>query len=1640
MEEETVLPVEVEETVVPARQTRRTAKTTEAVDPDAIPAQKLPAMEAGAFVNWSPDELAEIYAAFPTKRKAQDYIANTTLEMLNNSTEFFGQADPRAVAAGDAEILKYLNLSIGQQGRGMRNAEQIMRYFTNLKQFGDPGVPAETDALFSGALEGGGALYGGLKGARYGFQIGSIPNPYVAITAPVGAVTGFLTGSLIGGVLGDAAGDLAFDQIEANRPLTPGTEGALRAYQSSGTAIPFILNPALGPTTRISQAYLIRNLPKKSFMGPITAEDMANPYISRYLKGKSYKPIEAMAWAEDLLISGGKAWQKAGKLQKTGIIAAESAAVPATYGAVSMAQEAYGPRSEGATITGELLGGLAPNLSILKHLPDFGIAAKKYVNSKMETYRQTKEETGTGTFDVFGRRARAEAGEIQKILAYMEESGEDPTAVLKFMEETFLDENGKLKPEFIVTDPKTKKGVTAKTFSSQFIDSPALASLDAQVMKNMGDLDAVRESSFGRSMTMQRALVEELRGTGDPNLIRVAGQIQQSRIELLMSMRTNQAVEQAVLAVKQVYPNGGPEAAEVLGKNLADLMNKQREVFRNIEEQTWAQVDGTTAITKFQKTDPNDPKAAPTFSDVPNVVDAWDAILKEKGVSFAQFRDLMDDKDLVKINDTIEFFKIRLGLKRDTPNALAPTPKPVQNYFDALEEAAGEDWLDTFKDTINKTNFARDSDGRVLPNQKNIDLIVSLIEDQRPNPLLKNWETATGKLTNRLDVYGNPYSDEALRIEREALEGTTERVNGPNEEAVETAVAQLNVQNNVYRREKGTRENIGFRDADLEEAKNVVISNIKKAADDVEIDELVDEFSNLYGMDDIPISESRFLNLPISEAAMNLVAQHAEVAKLRLAPPTFTETAVAGSTEDALQALQDAQLGLRQLGEVGNLRVKALEARRLYLQDRLKRETAESSGSEASSLPPGPVARMLSLQKKALVARRRALNSTENIQYQPKEPLSANELIGLRKSLRQMANKFNAPNGNSDFARLVNEMRHAALEDLMSYEGTGAAYLNAIDASKAFGDYFKRTFGSDILQRDARGRLIVNPDSGLNTLFSGNADTVRTRLNSIERLGEELAETATKFGANPEDVSKITTNLGTQEELLHDAFTNLLQRATSASEETFKLTEAEQVTRQLQRIRDWAKTNSRIVSFFPELQEQISNLTNPQAFLASIDKSVKAMKGTLRSSAAFAASQKGVESPTIIIDKIYKSEDPSRQLRQLASNLASMPNEEMARKASAEMGRVFPEGGVFTPEEATEGLQRAVMDYAFQSARIGDIKGGLGNFDASTLYRVLFQKIPKADSDSMTLANFLEARGAINETQKKTMKSALERMVAMQAQSAATGADMDGFNVPAILDLYTRIAGARLGQMAGGILPGGRSAGLVEESAGSKYAQQITQEIPFLMEQDAFQRIMLNPEKLMLAMRTPRNENEKQGIIRTLMRFLATPVKAIASGAVGSPTGVVVRRGPAAIIEEITSEETEPSPETDDTIPTAGQRRRPRVGRRPEPKPPEKTNEEVEEALRRAREFLDSRPKPPRVTGPRTHFRQQSSLQPSGIGALPLPAGTAAPSGVQTASVDSAGSGIGSIDINKARQLFPNDITFAARGGEMRSGIGGLFR
>ena len=120
---------------------------------------------------------------------------------------------------------------------------------------------------------------------------------------------------------------------------------------------------------------------------------------------------------------------------------------------------------------------------------------------------------------------------------------------------------------------------------------------------------------------------------------------------------------------------------------------------------------------------------------------------------------------------TIDKFKQQLGIATDV-NPLAEVPKPVTAFTEAYENASGETWRDTFDTLLKSNNFVREN-GKISPTQENIDKLATLIEDQRENKLLKTFETKQRALSGKNDVFGNPYQNEALRIEREALAGTT---------------------------------------------------------------------------------------------------------------------------------------------------------------------------------------------------------------------------------------------------------------------------------------------------------------------------------------------------------------------------------------------------------------------------------------------------------------------------------------------------------------------------------------------------------------------------------------------------------------------------------------------------------------------------------------------------------------------------------------------------------------------------------------------------------------------------------------------------------------------------------------------------
>ena len=1468
---------------------------TETIDPDATPDHKQALIDAGAFVKWSPEELSTLYDAYKgpgAKKKVADYLAGATLEILNNRGSLLGEFNRPDITSGRAEGLKYIPLPQSEKGKGLSN-EQVLRYFTNLKQFGDPGVPTRTEAAASGALEAGGAMYGGMKGGKWGVQLGSkfLPNPLLG--SVVAGTIGFIGGSIIGGLTGDTLGDLTMTQIDPEKPLTPSTESALKTWGATGSAVPFVLSPLALPTSNVTMAHLVRNLPSKSKIGPLTKADFENPFVKKYLAGKKLRLPRSVAWAEDLLIKGGKQFDEAGRIGKSGIIAAESLAVPATLGLTSLVTENWGPRREGMFVSSEIAAGLAPNLSLLKHMPSLGSALKTFYSRLQE--KKANYDAGEG-FDLLGRKAKVERLEIQKILGFIEEKGEDPEALLAAMEEVFLDENGKLKPQFQTKDKKGRT-VTSETLSSDFVESPALTALSNQVLKNMGEMSSVRNKSFEKSMTMQTALIEELRSTGDPELIKVANQIQQSKIELLMQTRMSQALETAIEAVRTIYPDGGEEAAELLGKKLYDVVKRQKDIFRSIESDNWNNVDGRVSRQIFPRVNPDTDQIVPdSDSVVPNVVEAWDAIMAEMQGDTSGLISLMQERDFKTIDESIRAFKTQLGLSMG-PSAFAEPPPAVRDFRKAYSEASGDAWRDNFDTIIGSADLETEG-GVILPTQANIVKIAALVQEQRPNKFLKAYESAVNKLSGKNNVFGQPYSDEAINIERSILNPDNTAATPPSDGLL---VPLLEIP-----RVGEIRDEIASFDTQAAVEANRRFSEFVSALDAPEGTALRSKEATIAQMRD-EIEELRDSS-PTNDALANGLETLLELDANRSSQAVSVgiEPQATGTTEAVIEALNQAAIGLDQQGSTGKLRKKALDARREYLADMLKKQADEDSGRVEAAAPAGPLAALLNSQKKALIAEQRLLNEAPVSEI---VPLAASELIGLRKTLRRMQVYYNGPGGDDNYARLTNDLRSAARDDLMGYGDAGIAYQNAIDSSVAFNQYFKKTFGQDVIQKDSRGRPIINPELSFDKLFSGRSSAIALRLNQMEQLNEKLTEQAVALGASPELVESIDANLGTQTDLLNGAFKLLIERNTSAVEEKAALDGLTIKQRQLQNIRDWAFKMQPVIKFFPSVKKALDNIKEPQDFINQVKDEVAQLGLTLKSFEAFKqanAGRNGItsENPMEIINKIYTSPNPSEQLAMLAKNLNTLPTEEAARKVYSELGKPFPENGVVTPKQAKEGLLAVTMDYAFSLATKAEGDPKRQNFDAGTLYTVLFTKIPKAARDSQTLAAFLEAQGSLNTSQAKTMKSALERIISLQAQSASSGVDLHGIDVPAIYDLYTRIMGARLGQFAGGILPGGRSQGLVEESAGSKYLQQLTQEIPFLQEQSAFQKILLNPEKLMLGLRTPRSMEEKTSIMRVLIDFVK------GTGSLKNPlVKEAATRGIGASIEEVTSEDAEVLPD-----------------------------------------------------------------------------------------------------------------------------------
>ena len=687
---------------------------------------------------------------------AEEALAKTTATFLNEMPEFRGTADYGELLQGTAPILDLVPMRPEDRGKAITD-DQILRLFSSLKTLGEDGAPTETDAFLRGLIRGGGSFATGVAGAK---AAAAAAPPYVPLPgplAPLGVLSkpaaglgGFLAGSVLGDVLvGTPVANMLTPGLD-DVNLTPRAEATFRAYESAGSVAPFIFMPYTAPKAAFSTVSSLRKLPLANQVTVLSADDMANPLVTQYLSGRltgiptsrQFRAtrdqifreakeagqditleqaakiaaqqlnqsgrtvrgtIGAFDYAERALVAGGQSFRSLSPGQKGFFMGVETAAIPATGAAVQI-QETAAPRSPSARLAAETAGSLAPQLSLLKVLPSIYKSASGF-RKRIRENRAAKQP-----LDIFGTRARAENKATQSILDIFEQNQEDPDALLKALEETLVDpviKDGeivsyKLKPDFQPQPGAEKEAI----FSGKFVNSAAIDQLEQIVLGRGGpNLSAKQEADFLKALEMQKGTIWSLQGTGDPELMKIAGDLMQERISMLIAMRTERAIDNVVKSVQKIYPEGGAQANELLGTRLKGVIQTQADLFRRLEANAWSKIDKNREIPTFYRKD--DETGEFVENDIPNFIEEFDAELA--GMDKLEKDFLMNVPGFKEINSRILDYKQQLGL--DATDVLASRPDAVVRFDEAFLNTQGTPARQSFLNILERNGITGTTTG-----------------------------------------------------------------------------------------------------------------------------------------------------------------------------------------------------------------------------------------------------------------------------------------------------------------------------------------------------------------------------------------------------------------------------------------------------------------------------------------------------------------------------------------------------------------------------------------------------------------------------------------------------------------------------------------------------------------------------------------------------------------------------------------------------------------------------------------------------------------------------------------------------------------------------------------------------------------
>lgn len=170
--------------------------------------------------------------------------------------------------------------------------------------------------------------------------------------------------------------------------------------------------------------------------------------------------------------------------------------------------------------------------------------------------------------------AETKAGKI--IFDALEESGEDPIALLRLLKEADF------------------PGVS--TTSAQKTGSPGLSALEKDMIEQSREFGNEAHKQAKEGMEALGRIIELLKGTGEPMALRLAAEIQADKFRVVIQSRVDRAMDEAVEAARGITKDNPEEASRlsVVARNILDGTIK---LFRKEETKAWDLVDKTAVAS-----------------------------------------------------------------------------------------------------------------------------------------------------------------------------------------------------------------------------------------------------------------------------------------------------------------------------------------------------------------------------------------------------------------------------------------------------------------------------------------------------------------------------------------------------------------------------------------------------------------------------------------------------------------------------------------------------------------------------------------------------------------------------------------------------------------------------------------------------------------------------------------------------------------------------------------------------------------------------------------------------------------------------------------------------------------------------------